>query len=348
MLESVRQRQKEATFQARGYHTSWQWRCYVALMALVTSYGFLAGFSSAADAARPIRIGALTESWGPTPQIVGLRDGLLELGYREHEQFAIGVRFTQGNVAALPGAARELVDYEVDLIFASEILSAQAAQRATHQVPIVFAGVADPVGFGLIKSLARPGGNMTGVTHLEPDLGAKRLEVFRDIIPSLKRVLFVYNPADGSAVAAAKTYREAAGRLGIMLVDQQVHTQAEAQATLARVRRGTVDGILKPPGLSLNISGFILEAAIQQQIPSMFEGAFWVERGGLASYGPDYYDTGRQAARLVDKILKGAKPAEIPVEVNPKIELAINVQAANSLGLVIAPEMLYQADRLIR
>jgi putative ABC transport system substrate-binding protein len=318
------------------------------LVALLTSYGFLAGFTSATDFARPIRIGALTESWGPTPEIVGLRDGLLELGYREHEQFTIGVRFTRGDVAALLGAARELAEYEVDLIFASDILSAQAAQRATNRIPIVFAGVGDPLGFGLIKSLARPGGNITGVTHLEPDLGAKRLEVFRDIVPSLKRVLFAYNPADGSAVAAARTYREAASRLGIVLVEQKVHTQEEAQATLARVRKGAMDGMLKPPGISLNIPGFILEASIQQQIPSMFDGAFWVERGGLASYGPDYYDTGRQAARLVDKILKGAKAAEIPVEVNSKIELAINVQAAKSLGLTIAPEVLYQANQLIR
>jgi putative ABC transport system substrate-binding protein len=198
------------------------------------------------------------------------------------------------------------------------------------------------------RALPKPGGNLTGVTHLEPDLGAKRLEVFRDIVPSSKRLLFAYNPADGSAVAAATTYREAAGRLGIVLVEQKVYTQEEAQATLARVRRGTVDGMLKPPGLSLNIPGFLLEAARHQQIPSMFDAAFWVERGGLASYGPRYYETGRQAARLVDKILKGVPPAEIPVEVNPTIELAINVRAAGSLGLTIAPEVLYQANQLIR
>ena len=233
----------------------------LALLVLPVSRGLLADSPGRVRRAPPVLIGALTESWGPTPQIVGLRDGLLELGYHEHEHFALGVRFTQGDVAVLSAAARDLVQYGVDLIFASDILSAQAAQRATDRIPIVFGGVADPVGGGLIKSFAQPGGNLTGVTHLEPDLGAKRLEVFRDIVPSLKSVLFAYNPADGSAVAAATTYREAAGRLGIVLVEQQVSTQEEAQAMFARVRRGAVDGMLKPPGLSLNIPGFLPEAA---------------------------------------------------------------------------------------
>ncbi len=146
-----------------------------------------------------------------------------------------------------------------------------------------------------------------------------------------------------------EVYREAAHRLGIVLVEQAVRTEEEAQATLAQVRKGEVDGILPPPHVSLNIPGFILEAATNRAIPTMFDAAFWVERGGgLASYGPDYYESGRQAARLVDKILKGTKPAEIPVEVNPKIEFAINLKVAKALGLTIAPEVLYRADRIIR
>jgi len=184
--------------------------------------------------------------------IVSIRDGLLALGYREGEQFELGVRFTQGDLTALP------------------------------------------------------------------------------------------------AVAAAKVYHDAARRLGIELVEQAVRTEEEAQATLATVRKGEVDGILQPPSGSLNITGFILEAAVQQAIPSMFSNAFWVERGGLASYGPDLSESGRQAARLVDKILKGAKPAELPVEVNSKIEFVINLKVARALGLTIAPEVLYRADRLIR
>jgi putative ABC transport system substrate-binding protein len=127
-----------------------------------------------------------------------------------------------------------------------------------------------------------------------------------------------------------------------------VRTEAEAQATLAQVRQGEVDGILATEGSSLNLPGFVLEATTQRAIPTMFDAAFWVERGALASYGPDYYDSGRQAARLVDKILKGANPAEIPLEVNSQIEFVINLQTAKQLGLTIPPEVLYQANQLIR
>ena len=130
------------------------------------SSGLLTGSADAEERTQPIKIGVLTASWGPTPQAVGLRDGLLELGYRENEQFVLGVRFTQGDLTALPAAARELVQYGVDIIFASEESPAKAAQMATTQIPIVFSGVADPVGLGLIQSFARPGGNITGVTDL--------------------------------------------------------------------------------------------------------------------------------------------------------------------------------------
>ena len=204
------------------------------------------------------------------------------------------------------------------------------------------------MGAGLIQSFARPGGNITGVTDLALELGPKRLQVFQDLIQGLKRVLFLYDAGDIYSVVEAKGYRDAAHRLGIELIERPVRTEAEAQIALAQVTRSEVDGILKPQVLALNIPGFIHEAATQRAIPSMFDGAFWVEQGGLASYGPDYYETGRQAARLVDKIIKGAKPEELPVEVNPKIEFVINLKTAAALGLTIAPEVLYQATRLIR
>jgi putative ABC transport system substrate-binding protein len=209
--------------------------------------------------------------------------------------------------------------------------------------------VSDPVGQGLIQSFARPGGNITGVADLQSELGQKRLELFHEIVPNLKRVLYLYDTADALSAARARIYREAGHRLGIELVEQAVRTEEEAQASLAQVRKGEVDGILQPLSPSLNIPGFLLEAASRQAIPTMFGGAaFWVERGALASYGPDFHETGRQAARLMDKILKGANPAEIPVEVNTKIEFAINLKVAKALGLTIASEVLYRADRIIR
>jgi putative tryptophan/tyrosine transport system substrate-binding protein len=346
LLASVR---RESDYSERGGRGDRLRRrtCVIAIF-LVVSSGLLTGNAEAGERARPFLVGALTDSWGPTPPVVGLRDGLQERGYQENVHFVIGVRFTQGNTAALPAAARELVQHGVDIIFASLEGPAKAAQMATDRIPIVFSGVGDPVGSGLVQSFSRPGGNITGVTDLHLELGPKRLEVFLETIPDLKRILFPYDGNDTHSVAAARVYQDAAHRLKVELVAKAIQTREEAQATMAQVRRGEVDGILAPQVLSLNIPGFVLEATAQRAIPTMFAGAFWVEQGGLASYGPDYYDSGRQAARLVDKILKGANPAEIPVEVNPKIELAINLQVAKTLGVTIAPEVLYQADRLVR
>jgi putative ABC transport system substrate-binding protein len=276
----------------------------IALVVLLVSSALLSGDASAAERARTIRIGALTESWGPTPQIVALRDGLLALGYHEPEQFVLGVRFTQGDQTALPAAARALVEYGVDLIIADSVSTAKATQMVTTRIPIVFiSGGGNPVEMGLIESFDRPGGNITGITTLQVDLGPKRLEVFRELVPGLHRVLFAYDANDVSGVAAARLCREAAHRLGLVLVEQAVQTQAEARATLTQVRKGEVDGILMPSSLSLNIPGFIMETAGQQGIPTMVNSPFWVEQGGLASYGHDDYSAGRQAARLVVKIL---------------------------------------------
>jgi putative tryptophan/tyrosine transport system substrate-binding protein len=324
----------------------WPWSGV--LVVLFVGSGLLLGSVGAATPANPFRIGVLTDAWGPTPGIVGLRDGLLALGYHEEEQFVMGVRFTQGDVAALPAAARELVEHGVDLIFAMNTNTAKAAQQATSHIPIVFGGGVDPVGDGLIQSFARSGSNITGVTDLTLELGPKRLQVFQELMPGLKRVVFPYDAADAASVTEAKSYRDAARHLGIVLVERPVRTQEEAQAALAQLQRGDSDGLLKPRSLALNIPGFVLEAATQRAIPVMADGAFWVEKGVLASYGPDFYDTGRQAARLVEKILKGTKPAEIPVEVNEKIEFVINLKTAHALGLTIAPAVLFQAHRLIR
>ncbi|MFQ5961084.1 MAG: ABC transporter substrate-binding protein [Candidatus Methylomirabilales bacterium] len=321
---------------------------YIAPVVVLMTSVLSTGSSAAEERAEPIRIGAVNASWGPTPSMVGLRDGLLELGYRENEDFVLGVRFTQGDLTALPAAARELVEYGVDIIIVSQQNPAKAVQMATSRIPIVFLGVDDPVGIGLIESFARPGSNITGVADLHLELGPKRLQVFKEIVPSLKRVLFPYDANDVYSVAAASVYREAARRLGIELVEQAVRTREEARATLAQVGKGEVDGIVQPSTPSLDILGFMLEATVRRGIPTMYNAAFWVERGALASYGPDYYESGRQAARLVDKILKGADPAEIPVEVNSEIEFAINLKVAKALGLTISPNVLYRADRLVR
>ena len=271
----------------------------------------IAGLLESAAAAPPtrlIKIGALTESWGPTPAIVGLRDGLQELGYRENEHFVIGVRFTQGNPAALAEAARDLVRHGTDIIVTAEGgNTAKAAQAATTRIPIVFMGGSDPVGMGLVKSLARPGGNITGTADLDIDIAPKRMEIFRELVPGLKRVLIPYDATNTYAVAQLPAYRDAARRLGFTLVERPVRTEEEAQAVLAKIRKGDVDGIFAPRFLSLNIPGFILDASQKLALPTMFHGFFFVEHGGLAAYSASDNQLGRQAARLVDKILNGAR-----------------------------------------
>jgi putative tryptophan/tyrosine transport system substrate-binding protein len=303
---------------------------------------------SAAERTKPIRIGVLTDSWGPTPGVVGLRDGLKERGYVENQDFVIGIRFTQGDIAVLPQAARELVERGIDILVTNNPAPAKAAQMATNRIPIVFHGAGDPIELGLIKSFARPGGNITGVTDLDLDLDSKRLEIFKEMIPGLTRVLFPYDKAEAFSVAEVKIYRDSARRLKIMLIEKTVVTQKEAQATFDGIKRNEVHGIVVPRSLSFNIPGLALEATSRQRIPTMFFGPWYVDQGGFASYGPDFYQSGRQAARLVDKILKGTNPGEIPVEVNNNIEFVVNLKVATALGIKIIPEVLYRATRVIR
>jgi putative ABC transport system substrate-binding protein len=310
--------------------------------------GVLIADSPAAEAATPIKIGVLTDSLGPTPGVVGLRDGLTKLGHRENKDFVIGVRFTQGDAAALPAAARNLVQQGVDVLFTVNPAATKAAQEATKKIPIVFYGAADPIGLGLIQSFAHPGGNITGVTDIDLELDGKRLEVLKEMIPGLKRVLFCYDVTETFSTAQAKNFRDTARQLGITLIEKPVRTQEEAQATFATIRRSDVHGIVVPRSLSFNIPGFAMEATSQRRIPTMFYSSWLVENGGLASYGSNLHESGRMAARLVDKIFKGEKPAEIPVEVNQHIEFVVNLKVANASGIKIAPEALYKANRIIR
>jgi putative ABC transport system substrate-binding protein len=248
----------------------------------------------------------------------------------------------------LPVAARQLVEQGVDLIFTSGTNETKAAQGASQQIPIIFTLVDNPLASGVIKSYAQPGANTTGVTDLSTQIGPKRLQLFTEMISGLKHVLFPYDPASTASGEELQAYREAAHRLGIEVIGLPLRTQAEAQNMLTQKQDETVQGFLSPRHVSLNIPGFVLEAALERRIPVMFTSTFFVERGGLASYSPDLYESGRLAARLVDKILKGTKPADIPVEVNSKIEFAINLQTAQALGLTIPPEILFQATKVIR
>jgi putative ABC transport system substrate-binding protein len=320
--------------------------------AAVIALAAVLSVASGPDAQQPPRlakIGALTESWGPTPGIVGLRDGLQELGYRENEHFVIGVRFTQGDAGELPAAARELVRHQVDVIVASEASNAAlAAKAATTQIPIVFLGGSDPIALGLVKSLARPGGNVTGIAGLDDELASKRLEIFHQVVPTLRRVALPYDATNEHSLAELTAYRETARRLGLTLVERPLRSQEEARAVITGLRKQDADGIIAPRFVSLNIPGLVLEPGPRQAMPTMFHPGFFVERGGLASYSPSSYGMGRQAARLVDRILRGTKPADLPVEQPTKFELVVNLKTAAALGLTIPQTVLLRADRVIQ
>jgi putative ABC transport system substrate-binding protein len=179
-------------------------------------------------------------------------------------------------------------------------------------------------------------------------MSAKRLELFQELLPGLKRVLFPYHAHNAYQATILHQYRAAAHRLGIELVERPLHTMEEARDTLAGVRKADTDGLLAPRDVDLNIPGFVLEATTRHGIPSMFDSAFYLKDGGLASYGPSFYASGRQAARLVDKIIKGVHPRDIPVEVDNYFEFVINLKVANTLGLTLPPEVLYRADQILR
>ena len=321
----------------------------VALALLFAAEGLQSRPAHAQRRAAPLLIGALTESWGPTPGIIGLRDGLVALGYRENEDFVIGVRFTEGKPAELPAAARQLVERGAEILVTGGggTSEAKAARAATDRIPIVFMSGSDPVRDGLVQSLARPGGNVTGVADLDVELLPKRLEIFRELVPGLKRVLFAYAAGDALIASHLDGYRVASRRLGLTLVERPVRSQAEAQSVLGSVRRTDVDGILSPRPLSLNIPGFIVEAGLRHKIPTMLHASFHVEQGGLASYAANLYELGRHAARLVERIMKGAKPSDIPVEQTTRFELVVNRKTATALGLTIPPEVLVRVDRFI-
>lgn len=297
---------------------------------------------------KPIRIGVLTAAWGPPGGLDGFVEGLVDLGYRENEDFVIGVRFTQGDISALPAAAKAMVAGGVDLLLVDNEPAAKAVQAATSTHPIIFLGAGDPIGRGLIESYARPGGNATGVAGLDLEVSGRRLQLFKELIPGLRRVLFSYDQHNNYDVAQAELYRMAAQRLRLELVERQVETEDEARAALAGVRGENIDGILAPEDVSLNIPGLVLEFGATEQIPSMFTSAVYLPGGGIASYGGSPKAAGRQAARLVDKIIKGADPAELPVETVQSLEFVINLEAARQLGVVVPREVLFQADRIIR
>lgn len=313
----------------------------IALMALLLCIPVNGGVTAARD--EPIPIGMLASLWGPTEDMLGLRDGLAALGLHQNAQVALGVRSAAGDTSKLDALARQLVRDGAKVLYASGWEALEAAQRVTRHTPIVFTSWYDPVRSGAI---ARLGPNVTGVTPAFPELSPQTLDVFRSLLPTLHRVLVPYDADAPHLAEPLQALRAAASRLEITLVERAVRTQAEARRVIMATRQGKVDGIL-PVGGRLNIAGYALQACLQHHIPALFPRAWMAEYGGLASYGPSWYDLGRQAARLLAAIVRGSKPEELPVQVTEQMQLVLNRRTARALGISLPATLLARADRVL-
>ena len=291
------------------------------------------------------KIGVLTDGMVPwTSSARGFQDGLRELGYIEGRNVTFEARATQGDSSRLPKLAAELLKSKPDLLFCIS----DACWRETGRIPMVFTQVSDPVRIGLVASIARPGGNITGIANLRADLTAKRLELFKETVPSLRRVLIIYDPGKTEETEAVASARSAARRLGLQLLENPIKVPSEIEPALAKLNEGGQDGILiVQTGANLNIPGRTLEVSTSNNLPTMYAASFWSQFGALASYGADQNSQGRQAARLAHKILTGTPPRELPVELPDRIEFIINLKTAKRIGLQVPRVVLVRADRVI-
>jgi putative tryptophan/tyrosine transport system substrate-binding protein len=308
----------------------------------------LAGSSlQAQQARRPFRVGVLNAAWAAShPTVEGLKAGLKSLGFEDGRDVVFDIRFTEGKLNAIPAGAEALVKAGVDLIFTSQEVATHAAKDATESVPIVFTLVGDPVGADIVAKLAQPGGNVTGVSSLQTELVAKRLEVLTTLAPAVRRVWLIYYQVDlGTTLMIAKAL-EAAQRMKLEVLPKGVLDASELKRVLGEVRRG--DAVLAPEGSNPDLTIAIIERSLALRVPAVFGTALWIGYGGLVSYGPDYYAQGVQAATLVAKILKGARPRDLPVEGAEKIDLAVNLKTADLLGLTVPRKILLRADAFRR
>jgi putative ABC transport system substrate-binding protein len=296
---------------------------------------------------RPYRIGVLNESFAAThPTVEGLKAGLREAGLAEGRDISFDIRFTEGDAQAVRPAVVALINAGVDLIVTSGEGATQAAKDATPTVPIVFTLVGDPIASGLVKNLAEPEGNVTGVSSLQTELAAKRLEILKTLVPTVRRVWLIHYGGDLTANKMLARARDAAPRVKVELVPRAVLNTQELALALRELKPG--DGLLAPEIVTLDIPVAILEASLKSRVPAVFTTALWVGHGGLVSYGPDYYAQGVQAAGLVARILRGAKPADVPVEGADRIELAVNLKTAEVIGVTVPRKIMLRAETFRR
>ena len=325
---------------------------------LLTLCSLLLALCSSAEAQQPKKVPligylAVRDPAGESTRSEAIRAALRELGYIEGKNIAFEYRYAEGKADRYTGFLAELVHLKVDIIvIAGADLAVRAAKNATKTIPIVMMGAGlDPVEAGYVESLARPGGNITGITNLSVELGGKRLELLKEAVPKLARVAVLYNPATPDSVHAVKEVLPvAAGALGLTVRSWGVRATDDFDKVFAAISKSRPDGLyVEGGGPLMRANGKrIVDFALKSRLPSMYGRREFVEASGLMSYGADIADSYRRVAYFVDRILKGAKPADLPVEQPTKFELVINLKTAKQIGLTIPPEVLARANRLIK
>jgi len=295
------------------------------------------------------RIGFLSPGGSPGNDFryEAFQQGLRDLGYVVGKNIAIEYRYAEGKLDRLPTLASELVSLKLDIIVTSTTPAIQAVKQATRTIPIVTIS-ADPVGTGLVASLARPGGNITGFSVIGPEISGKQLELVKETLPKVKRVAFVWDPANPALALRFKEVEIAARTLGLQIESLEVRTRNELESALESATSKRAGAFIVPPPMAFAYRRQIVDFVARKRLPAMYEDSESVEAGGLMSYGANLSDLFRRAATYVDKILKGTKPADLPVEQPTKFEFVINLKTAKQIGLTIPPDVLARANKIIR
>jgi len=323
------------------------------LLTLAVGLATMPPAAEAQQAGKVPRIGFLSPSSPSDPRnqrrLEAFRQGLRELGYVEGRNIALEVRWAEGKFERLPDLAAELVRLKVDVIVVSAVPAIQAAKEATRTIPIVMAVVVDPVATGLFASLARPGGNITGQSMMAPELVGKQLELLKEMVPKVSRVALLWNPDNAGNTPQLRAAEAAARTLGVRLQPLEARGPSQIDSAFAAMTREQAGGLIVLVDALLVLHRTrIADLAVKARLPAVFGLRDHAEAGGLMAYDANQLNLYRRAATYVDKILKGAKPADLPVEQPTKFELIINMKTAKALGLAIPPSLLQRADEIIQ
>jgi len=325
----------------------------VGIVALVITFAMCGAVASAQQPKKVFRIGYLSQNGAAAESVrsEALRRALRELGYMEGRNIAFEYRYAEGKIDRVPELASELVRLKVDLIVAAGgVRTIRPAKDATKTLPIVMVGAGiDPVVAGVVDSLARPGGNITGITNITRELGGKRLEVFKEAVPKVVRVAFLYEDNEGSLYELNEILPAAAHALGLTVQPWEVRDADGFESIFAALNKERPDGLYVSGSPLMNANRKrIIAFASRSRLPSLGSNTEYVNSGGLMSYDANLADSNRRVAYYVDKILKGAKPADLPIEQPTKFELVINLKTANQIGVRIPQKVLARADRVIK